>query len=61
LLRGSLEASLLAEASGSEVEEKLVLYRLALEQRLLKDDYLRQLVYSVAAWVDFADDGGGGV
>jgi hypothetical protein len=46
-LRGSLEASLLAEASGSEVEEKLVLYRLALEQRLLKDEYLQQLVYSV--------------
>jgi hypothetical protein len=46
-LRGSLEASLLAEASGSEVEEKLVLYRLAREQRLLKDEYLRQLVYSV--------------
>jgi len=44
-LRGSLEASLLAEASGSEVEEKLVLYRLALEQRLFRDDYLRQLVY----------------
>jgi hypothetical protein len=44
-LRGSLEASLLAEASGSEVEEKLVLYRLALEQRLLKGEYLRQLVY----------------
>jgi hypothetical protein len=45
LLRGSLEASLLAEASGSEVEEKLVLYRLALEQWLFRDDYLRQLVY----------------
>jgi hypothetical protein len=44
-LRGSLEASLLAEASGSEVEEKLVLYRLALEQQLFRDDYLRQLVY----------------
>jgi hypothetical protein len=44
-LRGSLEASLLAEASGSEVEEKLVLYRLALEQHLFRDDYLRQLVY----------------
>jgi hypothetical protein len=47
LLRGSLEASLLAEASGSEVEEKLVLYRLALEQLLLKGEYPRQLVYSV--------------
>jgi hypothetical protein len=44
-LRGSLEASLLAEASGSEVEEKLVLYRLAREQLLFRDDYLRQLVY----------------
>jgi hypothetical protein len=44
-LRGSLEASLLAEASGSEVEEKLVLYHLALEQHLFRDDYLRQLVY----------------
>jgi hypothetical protein len=46
-LRGSLEASLLAEASGSEVEEKLVLYRLAREQLLLKGEYLQQLVYSV--------------
>jgi hypothetical protein len=44
-LRGSLEASLLAEASGSEVEEKLVLYRLAREQQFFRDDYLRQLVY----------------
>jgi hypothetical protein len=44
-LTGSFEVSLLREAYGLEVEEKLVLYRLALEQHLFRDDYLRQLVY----------------
>ncbi len=44
-LTGSYGVSLLREAYGLEDEEKLVLYRLALEQRLFRDDYLRQLVY----------------